>query len=111
MNARTIGLLTITGLVVAYVRNYLQYHRYSFESIGEFIGFWLVHYLAIGLLGALFYAWLGPLQQLVLGRELGGKEPTLDSAIVSWCWALLLCAIALFVLAHWPAGYAESLDE
>ncbi len=111
MNAKSQLLLAITGLVIAFVRNFLQYQRYSFDSIWEFVGFWLLHYMAIGFLGAVFYACLGPVRRIVLGGDTGGVWPRIDEAIASWCLALLLCAAAVFVLAHWPAGLADSFAE
>jgi hypothetical protein len=111
MNARTLGLLAFTSLLVTFVRNLLQYHRYSFESIGEFFFTWLAHYIAIGLVGALFYAFLGPVQKLVLGAPQDGRQPSMASAVVSWCLAVILLALLTLVLANWPVGYSEGLSE
>ena len=92
---------------VAYVRNYLQYRRYSFESLWEFAGFWFVHYLAIALMSTLFYAFLSSVENWALGRVNGRTPTSMDAAIVHFCFALLLCSLAVFIVAHWPAGYGE----
>jgi len=103
--------LAFTALVLAYVRNYVQYHRYSFVSVWEFLGFWFVHYVAVGLVGAVFYALLQSMENLVLGRADDRPPPSMDQAIVHFCTAILLASLAIFLIAHWPAGYSEGLDE
>ena len=56
LSARRNALLAATGLVVAYVRTFLQYHRYSWDSVSEFLTSWFIHYVGVGLIGAIAYA-------------------------------------------------------
>ena len=110
-NIRTTWLLAFTGLVVGYVRLNVQYHRHRFDSFLEFAGFWFVHYIAVALVGALFYASLRPMMRRFHGALTNDKAPSIDDVLIMWCLAVLLCAVAVFATAHWPAGDIESLDE
>lgn len=110
-NARRNILLVTTGLVVAYVRNFLQYHRYSFDSLLEFVGFWLLHYLVVGLLGALCYGLFHWGDRFILGREESDKGLSVDEGLVYFCIAVIVCSVAVFVIAHWPAGMSETWEE
>jgi hypothetical protein len=49
-------LLAISGLVVANVRNVIQYGEFAIGSVWYFLGTWLIHYLAIGVIGAVALA-------------------------------------------------------
>jgi hypothetical protein len=49
-------LIVFTGLVVAFVRNVVQYRRYTFDGGWDFFGSWFVHYLAVALGMVLFSA-------------------------------------------------------
>lgn len=100
------GLLIGTGLVVAYVRNFLQYHRYAFGSWWEFLGFWFLHYIAILLVGAIFYACLDGAQRFFVG-EGDNKDVSLSVALVYFCVAVLIISVAVFILAHWPTSASE----
>jgi len=50
------ALLALSGLVVANVRNLIQYEEFAFSSIWYFLGTWFIHYIAIALIGASAYA-------------------------------------------------------
>ena len=50
------GLLILSGLVVANVRNLIQYGEFALSSIWYFLGTWLIHYFAVALIGAGAYA-------------------------------------------------------
>lgn len=110
-NRRGNLLLALTGLIVAYVRNFLRYHRYSFESVWEFLGFWFVHYLAVGLLGAMFYGLSNWADRFILKRETTEKGLSVEEGLVYFCIAIIVCSVAIFFIAHWPAGLADSLEE
>jgi len=49
-------LLVFSGLVVANVRNLIQYGEFAISSVWYFLGTWLIHYFVIGLIGAAAYA-------------------------------------------------------
>ena len=45
--ARIQILVAAVGFIATYVRNIVQYHQYSWDSIETFLGSWLAHYIAI----------------------------------------------------------------
>lgn len=110
-NTRRNILLALTGLIVAYVRNFLQYHRYSYDSALEFLGSWFAHYLAIGLLGALFYSLSDWADRFILEKERVGKGLSVDEGLVYFCIAVIVCSVAVFFIAHWPAGLSDTFEE
>lgn len=104
-------LLAATGLVVAFVRNYLQHHQYSFESAWEFLGFWFVHYLAVELLGTIFYGLSSWADRAIIGITKTDPGLSVEEGLVYFSLAILVCSVAVFFIAHWPAGLAETLEE
>jgi len=104
-------LLILTGLIVAYVRNFLQYHRYSFESVWELLGFWFAHYVVIAIVSAIAYGLIHLADRFILVKEKGAKRLSVDEAIVYFCVLFIVSSAVVFVVAHWPAGLSETLDE
>jgi cytochrome bd-type quinol oxidase subunit 2 len=102
-NKRSI-LLAVTALVVAYVRSFIQYHRYSWESLEQFLISWLIHYFAVLVLIAISYVFIITKASFFLGREKEGKEITAEEATVYVSFVLLVLAILVFFVAHWPAS-------
>jgi hypothetical protein len=66
-------LFALTGLVVAYVRNVLQYGHYSWDSIDQFLVSWFVHYLAVGLVAAISYACIKGTERFFFAYESANK--------------------------------------
>ena len=99
-------LLAVTSLVLAYVRTFLQYGNYLWDSVFDFAASWFVHYLALGLAAAVFYG-LTPWAWRSFIAE--GEPIKLNEALVYFCLAVLIGCGSVFVIAHWPAGY--SLEE
>ncbi len=110
-NSRTNWLLAFAGLVVGYVRMHIQYHRYSFGSFREFAGHWFAGYVAVGIGGGIFYASIGPLMRRFHGTPIKGNATPIDDALIAWCLAVILCALAVLLLADMGAGHAESLGD
>lgn len=93
-------LYVVTALAFSYVRNILQYGRYTWGSIFEFAATWFVHYLALLLAGGVFYVVL----TVVGKRFVDEKEVGTDTALVHFCLAVLvICALA-FVVMHFPSS-------
>ena len=101
LRARRSLLLGITALVVSYVRSYLQYHQYSWESIEQFLASWLIHYLAIFLLVAVSYALIKTKAHLFLGKKDESHGITMEELTVYVSVVLLVAAVIIFFLAHW----------
>jgi hypothetical protein len=103
-SARRNILLAATGLVVAYVRTVLQYHRYSWETVSEFLVSWFIHYIGVGLLAAIAYGVIKANEKRFLsGRNSSPGGLGMDEAFVYIPLTIIVCAIAIFVLAHWPS--------
>jgi len=55
-NIRRNTLLILSGLIVANVRNLLQYNEFTTSSITYFFATWLAHYIAIAIISVGAYA-------------------------------------------------------
>lgn len=103
LNAKTGLLVAVTALVVAYVRTFFQYGGYGWESIGEFLLSWFVHYLGVWLFVAISGAFVSRFAPVFLCKDLPREELSLSELIVYISLVVLVGAIVMFVLAHWPA--------
>jgi hypothetical protein len=104
LNARTGVLFAVTALVVAFVRTYLQYHRYGWESVGAFLISWFVHYLAVGVFAVVCGAFISSSAPFFLGKDSQRRELATAELLVYVSLVVLAAAIIMFVLAHWPAS-------
>jgi hypothetical protein len=96
-------LLVVTGLVVAYVRTFLQYHQYSWSSGSEFLVSWFIHYVGVVILVTISYAIIKTHEERFLPTTDGSRQRLgMDEALVYIPLTLLVCAISIFLLAHWP---------
>lgn len=102
LNIRRNVLIWVAALVVAYVRRFLQYHQYSWRSIQSFLLSWFVHYIAILILGGISYALINSKAYLFLSDKSGRDRITIDEAIVYVSIVLLVAAVFIFLVAHWP---------
>lgn len=89
----------LTALVVAIVRNTIQYGEYWFSSFWMFLGMWFVHYVAIMLVAAVYFVALDSLRSRLLP---GRSKASVEDALVQFCLAIVISSIAIFVLYHWP---------
>jgi hypothetical protein len=94
-------LPALAGLAVTYVRNIVQYRRYSWDSWLEFGATWLVHYIAILLIIAVAYGITRGRHSLLAGRSETLRQLTLEDAIILASILVLITSAAVFVLAHW----------
>lgn len=102
LSTRRSILLGVTSLVVAYVRSYLQYHQYFWQSVGQFLFSWLIHYLAILGLAAISYAFINAKADFFLDKKSEHERISKDEATVYVSIVLLVVAVLIFVVAHWP---------
>lgn len=99
-------LLGFAGLVVGYVRNFIQYGEYAFSSLTELLGFWLVHYLALAFATLAAYGSVVHLQRFFLPK--GSEEKiTWENAMVYFSIMALVCAILIFLIAHFPVRTSD----
>ena len=101
---RVTGLAAIAGLVVAYIRNVLQYHRYSWDSLWEFLGWWFIHYIAVILVVGITYAFTRGKPSLLLGTHESLHKLTLEEGMIYGSILVIVAAIAILLIAHWPVG-------
>lgn len=97
-------LLATTSLVVAHVRTFLQYHRYSWNSFFDFFASWLIHYVAIIIVIAISYGVIKAHEKYFLeNTDINPRGLGVDEATVYICFTALVSALAIFFLAHLPA--------
>jgi hypothetical protein len=101
LHVRRHALVIVTGLVVAYVRSFLQYHRYWWTSVPDFLASWFVHYLAILLFTAISSAIIFRWDNFFLGNNDREKKSqiTTDQATVYVSLVILMFAVSVFLLA------------
>jgi len=98
------ALLVITGLVVAYVRNIVQYRHYSWESIGGLLSWWFIHYMAVGIVTAISYVIIKNTEKIFFEDKDSEEGLTWEQAIVYTSLIILISAICIFLLAHWVSS-------
>jgi hypothetical protein len=98
---RLTALPAVAGLAVAYVRNILQYHRYSWDSWMEFFVTWFVHCIAVILIVGVAYALTRGKETILLGRSETLRKMTVEEAIIFGSVIAIVATAAIFVLAHW----------
>jgi hypothetical protein len=98
---RVIILPATAGLAVAFVRNILQYHRFSWDSWLEFLGTWLAHYVAVILIVGITYAFIKGKGTLLLGRSETLRKITTEEAITFGSILVIVTAVVMFLFAHW----------
>ena len=105
---RLTTLAATAGLVVAYVRHAIQYQRYSWDSILEFLGWWFIHYIAVIIVLGLAYAFTRGNASLLLGRSETLRKLTLEEGIIYGCIIVIIASVAVFFIANWvPVGTDE----
>ena len=101
-NPRVTGLAAAAGLIVAYVRHALQYHRYTWDSILEFLIWWFIHYIVVIFVVGIAYAVTRGREQLLFGRSESLRKLTMEEAMIYGSIVVIVSVIAIFLIAHWP---------
>lgn len=104
---RVTGFAAVAGLLVAYARNALQYGRYSWDSVWEFLGWWFLHYVAVLLLIGATYVLTHGGPWLALARFNPHQKLTLVEEMIYGCTIVIVATIVIFLLAHWPVGLED----
>ncbi len=94
-------LLAITGLVVAYVRQLVQYRQYSWETITQFLASWFIHYIGVALLALLAGFFINRTHAFFFGPNSTRQPLDTDEALIYVAIVVLVAAVGIFVLAHW----------
>lgn len=94
------ALLFLTSLIVTWVRNYFMYGRFRGDRFAEepvwgFMGWWFFHYIALAVAMILFFALLGPVENLILGRSNNRTRLPMDNALVYFCLAVIVCSVVV----------------
>lgn len=94
-------LVAVTALVVAYVRRAIQYHRYSWDSIGQFLTYWLIHFISVSLLIGVSYIFIKMTEKFFFEDDRQSNSITVEEAIFYVTMVVLVAAILIFFFAHW----------
>lgn len=94
-------MAVLAGLVVAYVRHAVQYHRYTWDSILDFFTWWFIHYIAVILVIGITYAVTRGKESLLFGRHESLRKLTLEEGMIYGSIVIIVAAISLFLIAHW----------
>lgn len=100
----------VAALVVTVARNFLQYHRYSYGSIGEFLGTWFVHYIAICLTIGIAFALSRAFGGFFVGRSKNLRQLALEDAMVFGSILTIAASLMIFAVAHWPRDLETDLN-
>jgi len=101
------AFLFAVALVVAWVRNVIQYRRFTFDTAWELFGFWFVHYIGIALCGVVYFVALQGARRHLLDTFDSSGETKPNDALVQFFLAVLVIAVAAFLLVFWPHNLVE----
>jgi hypothetical protein len=95
-------LIPLTSLAVTYLRHGIESHWASWNSIEQFLTSWFVHTFGLLLFMALTTAIILWSHEFFFEKKASGEaEEFLPTYIVM---AVLVAAVAIIFLAHWPVG-------
>lgn len=98
---RVTSLAAIAGLLVAWDRQILQYRRYSWGSVTDFLISWFVHYIAVILILGVAFAITRGNASFLLGRSETLRKLTTEEGLIYGCIIVIVAAMAVFFIAHW----------
>jgi ABC-type enterochelin transport system permease subunit len=93
-------LAAIAGLFIAYDRQVLQYHRYWWDSVFDFVISWFVHYIAVILVVGIAYAITRSGASFLRSRSETFRDLTLEEVMVYGFIVVIVAAAAAFFIAH-----------
>ena len=93
-------LAVIAGLFVAYDRQVLQYHRYWWDSVFDFLISWFVDYIAVIFVVGIAYAISRRNVFFLVGRSERLRDLTLDEAMIYGFIIVIVAAVAIFLITH-----------
>jgi len=93
-------LAAIAGLFIAYDRQVLQYHRYWWDSLFDFVISWFVHYIAVILVVGIAYAINRSAPSFSRSRSERLRDLSLEEAMIYGFIVVIVAAAAAFFIAH-----------
>ena len=97
---RITALAAIAGLLVSFDRQVLQYQRYWWDSVFDFLISWLIHYIAVILVVGVAYAISRSNVSVLLGRSESLRDLILEEAMIYGFIVIIVAAVAVFIIAH-----------
>ena len=95
--ARGVGLVILTGLIVSWVRHGLQHHWLGFDSWGDVFVSWFIHTLGVSIFSGFAAAAIMGAHKFFVGAECKEDMETLAFYVVM---TVLLGAFAVAILAN-----------
>jgi hypothetical protein len=92
-------LWVVTGLAVAYVRHGIETQWASWESAGQFFGYWFIHSAALALFVSIAGATIGRFYEFFLGYK--RESAQFDDVIYMILMTVLIGSVCVFIVAHW----------
>ena len=93
-------LFAVTSFVLAYVRSFLQYKRYFWESFGQFLISWLIHAIFLMILIGIAYAIINAKVKYFIDDIDERREYSVSEIMVIVLVIVLIAAIAIFFFAQ-----------
>jgi hypothetical protein len=97
--ARGIGLVVVTGLIVSWVRHGLQHHWHGYESWESFFSGWFIHTVGVSIFSAFAAATIIGTHKFFLDDEWKGDINRVAFYVVM---TVLVGAFAIAVVANAP---------
>lgn len=97
--ARGIGLLIVTGLIVSFVRQGIQHHWHGFASWESFLISWFIHTIGVSVFSAFAAAAIMGTHKFFLGDKWEGDVGDVVFYVVM---TVLVGAFAIAVVANAP---------
>ena len=97
--ARSIGLVVTTGLIVSFVRQGIQHHWHGFASWESFFISWFIHTIGVSVFSAFAAAAIMGTHKFFLGDRWEGD---VGDAVFYAVMTVLVSAFAIAVVANAP---------
>lgn len=109
--ARRNILIIFTGITLSYVRNYVQYKTYCWNSVTIFISSSFAHYIIILLIGAVSCVVSNSKKIYFMGQDdsVAKHEVDVYEFLYYFCVAILISCIFVFFIGHYTPG--DSYDD
>ena len=97
---RVTVLAAVAGFLVSYDRQVLQYQRYWWDSVFDFVISWFVHYIAVILVVGIAYAITRSGASFLRSRSEMFRDLAIKEAMVYGFIVVIVAAAATFFIAH-----------
>jgi hypothetical protein len=97
--ARGVGLVIVTGLIVSWVRHGVQHHWHGYESWESFFSWWFIHTIGVSVFSVFAGAAIMGTHEFFLGEKWKGNVGDVAFYVVM---TVLVGAFAIAVVANAP---------